>query len=180
MGFDFHGAKARLESESLTERNRKIVEHWLSLWPGDALPQRGDFRPRGVAPLLTGIALFDVVPNQSVTCRLAGTALRGALGVDITGKDWLALTKEAQRATRLARYTAIAEGNAAISLLEAPHVSGAIITAEQVLLPFESEPGGICTVLMHVDWRPSYSDNLPEAPESGALAREFRLVPLGA
>jgi hypothetical protein len=146
---------------------------------GDTLPMRSDFRPRGVAPLLTGIALFDVVANHSVTCRLAGTALRGALGVDITGKDWLALTKQAQRATRLARYSSIATGNAAISLIEAPHASGAVVTAEQVLLPFETEPSGVCTVLMHVDWRPTFSDNLAEAPESGGLAREFRLIPLG-
>ena len=94
----------------LEQSNRTLADHWLSLWEGDALPPRAKLNPAKLKSFLPGMLLFDVVPDRSITVRLAGTGYRYALQNDPTGTDWIAAAPESHRANRLKAFSTIARG----------------------------------------------------------------------
>jgi hypothetical protein len=157
-----------------------VAQYWLSLWRDDALPLRADFKPRDVADQLPSIAIFDVVPDKSVRCRLFGSVLAQGLGRDVTGEDWLALTPEPMRAARLERFSAVARGAIGRGIRPSLRESGEQQFSEEILLPFgDMAADGTRQVLVHVSWRPTaYDPTVTTLEFSGGLALAFRLTPL--
>src|SRR3569832_2333028 len=87
------GLSRRVAADSLAAlpldaAHRALVEHWLSLWQGDALPPRAALNPARMKAYLPNMMLFNVVPDVSVHVRLAGTHFTHILGVDLTGVVW--------------------------------------------------------------------------------------------
>lgn len=154
--FDRDAASQALGAAGFNDANYRLAHYWLSLWQGNALPKRAQFNPRRVPDLLSTICIFDVIPDEKVTCRLAGSGVRMALGVELTNRDWLAMVNESQRAIRLQRFSNLAYGSAARALRRAIDQDGREQIVEEVLLPF----GDICAngtrhVITHSDWRSS-------------------------
>ena len=178
--FDRNAARSALGAVSFVPDNRRLADYWLSLWDGDALPLRRHFEPRRVPNLLSGICIFDVVPNKQVTCRLAGSAIRQALGYELKNTDWLAHLAPGDRPVRLSRFTELTLGTAAWSLRRARYIDGHDRIAEEILLPFgDVGLDDVRHVMTHSAWRPA---KLPlDQPQlSGAenLSIEFRTIQL--
>jgi len=175
----------RVIAEHLDGDHRRLAEYWLTLWDGDQLPRRVSFRPERVRDLLPGIAVFEVKPNVSVHCRIAGTAFLYRFGLDIAQKDWIELTAPSKRTLRLERNTRIAQG--AISFcrrLDPNRPQGAALFSD-VQLPFRAEPDGTVCYLHHSDWRPRNSEYEMARTRLGEIApaeefRPFDLFPLAA
>jgi hypothetical protein len=159
-----------------------VADYWLSLWRGDDLPSRADFSPRAIARQLPATAIFEVVPGISVRCRLFGSGLARAIGQDITGKDWLALTPEADRLLRLERFSGVARGAIGRGLRAAIRESGEVQYSEEIMLPFgEVMPDETRQVLVHIAWRESaYDPTIADIGRAGGLTVEFNLTPLQA
>ncbi len=159
---------------------RRLADYWLSLWRGDELPLRADWRPRDITDQLPLIAIFDVVPDKSVQCRLHGSALAQASGEDITGKDWLAMTAPEDRPMRLQRWSDVARGAIGRGLRPGRRQSGEPCHCEEMMLPFGDVPqNGSRQVLYHVAWRRANHDpNVPGIANVNRLSVEFHLTDL--
>ncbi|WP_334128782.1 PAS domain-containing protein [Sneathiella sp.] len=67
----------------------RFARYWRSLEPGSLVPRRRSFDPTRIAPLLPGIALYEVLSPDEIVCRLAGTALVDHFGMELTGRNFL-------------------------------------------------------------------------------------------
>jgi hypothetical protein len=180
-GFSFAAAKRCFDEHRAGEETDRLARYWLSLWRGDKLPVRADFKPREVAELLPSISIFDVVPGESVRCRLVGSRMvEGAGGVDVTGRNWLAMTAPSNRPERLRRFSEVARGAIGRGLRVGRRLSGDPQFAEEVMLPFgDVAADGARQVLTHLAWVPSlYDPTLTGLDRNNGLLLQFALTPL--
>jgi hypothetical protein len=101
-------------------------------------------------------------------------------GRDITGCDWLALTRPEERPERLKRFSDVARGAIGRGVRTASRASGETQFCEEILLPFRDVGAhGSRQVLTYIGWRPSlYDPTITGIANTGGLLREFRLTPL--
>jgi hypothetical protein len=173
-------AEKAIAGLALAPSNAELARHWLSLWPGDELPLRAAFRPAKLKPYLPNLLLFNVVPDASVTVRLAGTGFRHILGTELTGKDWIALAPESYRATRLGLFSAVARGAVVVAHRRVALNDGADQISEEILLPFAPEADGASPVLVHVDWKPQQFLRIQSVAQVVADPLDWKLVKLTA
>jgi hypothetical protein len=180
MGFDKQRAVRCFAESPPSIGGKPLVEHWLSLWRGDALPLRADFKPKAVAKALPFIAIFDVVPDQSVHCRLMGSGLTQGVGHDPKGQDWIALTRPEDRAARLQRWSDVARGAIGRGLRTGYRESGEKQFAEELMLPFAPAEGSDAQqILYYISWKQTAHDPTRGGVEAvNSLAEEFRIVDL--
>ncbi|MGD0193161.1 MAG: PAS domain-containing protein [Rhizomicrobium sp.] len=153
--FDRSAALSILSDLELSPSNRRLVQYWLSLWSGNALPERHAVKPADLKPLLSNLIMFDVAPARSVKVRLAGTNFNFILGTELTGEDWIELAPPDYRRERLRVFTDIASGAIGRGIRKIDMKTGDSETSEELLLPFRAEADGSPQlVLCHVDWRP--------------------------
>jgi len=179
--FDHAFAAAALRGQEWSACNRKLAEYWLGLWHGDALPARTDFSPQAVRDLLPGMMILEIKPNVRVTARLAGTAVNSAFGIDLTGKDILALSPEASREGRLARNSEVAKGAASLCVRNAQTRLGQIVTSQEIQLPLSDfTEDGARLVLFHTSWRPENAQpGVPDVTRTLEAPADWRIIPLG-
>jgi hypothetical protein len=178
--FSHSAATRRIREAVFGKANRRLADYWLSLWRGDALPDWSAFRMSAVSELEPGISVFELHPENVLLCIVCGAAVARSIGMDITGKDWLALSAPDQRASRLNGFTAIARGQAGQAIRYAQHRSGEVHYVEELLLPFAAGSGGAIPVLSHIAWRPSDPfASEAEIRNSRMVPDEVVLVPLG-
>jgi hypothetical protein len=178
MSFDKKIAVRCFEENPPSIDARPVVEYWLALWRGDALPLRTEFSPKAVVKALPSIAIFDVVPDKSVHCRLMGSGLTQGLGQDPKGKDWIALTRPDDRAPRLQRWSDVARGSIGRGLRTGYRASGAKQLSEELMLPFAAGGDGH-HVLYHISWKQTVYDPTRGGVDAvNSLADEFRLTDL--
>ena len=172
--------RRKLKSLRVSNTNLQMVEYWLSLSEDGKVPSRATFDPSAASELLRGCGLFDVVTGKSVTCRIAGMVIKLALGPNLAGQDWLAVTPARHREQRLVRYSAIAQGAIGLGRRIAHSEGGKSVQIEEVMLPFAGiSPEGATQVLVHTDWRPTGDEWFGvDATYALTLAEEFFLVPL--
>ncbi|MBS0275560.1 MAG: PAS domain-containing protein [Proteobacteria bacterium] len=180
MRFDKQIALRCFEESPPSIDAKPVVDYWLSLWQGDTLPARADFEPKGVAKVLPSIAIFDVVPDQSVHCRLMGSSLTQGLGHDPKGEDWIALTRPEDRCGRLQRWSNVARGAIGRGLRTGYRESGAKQLVEEILLPFAAaEDGDRHQVIYHISWKQTvYDPTRGGVSAVNCLAQPFRLIDL--
>lgn len=180
MDFDKQIAVRCFEENPPSDLGRLVAGYWLSLWKGDALPMRADFKPKNIVKELPAVALFDVLPDESVRCRLLGSNLVQGLGKDITGQDWLALTKPEDRPLRLLRWSVVARGAIGRGLRAGMRESGALQYSEELMLPFgDVGADGSRQVLFHLSWRQTtYDPTRGGVAAVNSLSQDFRLTEL--
>ena len=67
--------------------HQELFAYWQSARPPGRLPRRRDIDPAGFKRLLPWVSLIDVMPAPAdYRVRLAGTALYGLFGREITGR----------------------------------------------------------------------------------------------
>jgi hypothetical protein len=162
----------------LSAANKSLANYWLSLWRGDALPERSQFRPNKIRALLPNLLMFDVVPDKSVTVRLAGTGLRYILGEDITGRNWLELTRVHHRPTRLRNLSAVARGAVMSARRRVTMVAGDDHINEEIVLPFARDEDGQSQVVAHAVWGLDRGTLATDIRNIEDDTSNFRLVPI--
>ena len=87
---------AQIGAPAAARAHQELFAYWASLRRGTRLPGRRDIHPEGFKRLLPTISLTDVLPGRAdYRLRLAGTALHGVYGREITGRR-LRLSAESQ------------------------------------------------------------------------------------
>jgi hypothetical protein len=148
-------AETALESLGFNSKNAALAHYWLSLWDGDTPPTRGALNPARMKELLPGIAIFDCRPDESLRCRLAGSAIVAGLGVDVTGQDLIALTPPAFRKARLERSSRVTQGAISRRHQKFTERTGGAALVEDIHLPLSGiAEDGSRSILFHADWRP--------------------------
>lgn len=75
----------RFRGQLLLPEQRQIYDYWLALCDGRRMPARADVQPSGLLAHLPTISLVER-KGRSFRYRLAGTRLRDAYGLELTGK----------------------------------------------------------------------------------------------
>lgn len=176
--FDRDFAESLLARVDLELANRALARHWLGWWKDGALPARTRLEPAKLKSFLPNLILFDVVPDRSVTVRLAGTLFRRALGTEITGKDWVAVAPAHYRAERLRIISQIARGAVGIGHRRIAMRGAEAYVCEEILLPFAAEACGTSPVLVHVDWHPQHLSVVESAEQALGDPIDFKVLPL--
>jgi hypothetical protein len=152
-------AEQALDSLCFNAKNAALARYWLSLWDGDKPPTRGALNPARMKELLPGIAILDYRGDEAVRCRLAGSAIVMGLGVEVTGRDIVALTPPEFRKARLERYARVVEGAISRRHQRYQTRAGAAVLVEDIQLPLSgTAEDGSRTILYHADWRPRTLD----------------------
>ncbi len=151
MHFTKPVAQHILSGQALSPRTQRIAEYWLSLWDEDNLPARRAIAPSRIKDLLPGLIFFQVVPDRSVTVRMAGTDFCTLLRQELSGADWLQATPPSDRAIRLGVFSAVARGAVGLGQWRFSHPWLSTVCCEKLLLPLRPEPPG-APVLGFVDW----------------------------
>jgi len=169
-------AERALDELGLDKANRAVADYWLSLWQGDALPARSQFSPGRLKALLPHLLMFDVVPDESVTVRLAGTGYRQVLGEDLTGQDWIAKAPAHHRPVRLRNLTSVARGAVMGTHRRIAMVVGHDSVNEEIALPFAPDDNGVHPIVAHVDWKLDHLTKVTTIKRIEADAPHFRLL----
>jgi len=177
--FDTFAIARMLDDLDLTRHNRELTGYWLSLFHGGELPDRRNFQPAPVRGLLPNLMILDVVPDRSVTVRLAGTMFRAELGLALEGKDWLAFVPADYRPRRLRFLSDIATGAIGRGVRRVDMLPTGHHTAEEVAVPFCPESGsGVHPILAHVDWAPERATKIRSREQALGAALAFETIPL--
>ncbi len=169
-----------LAPDALTSRNRILFDYWQSLRTGHALPNRADFDPARVRPVLSRLSLFDARAGERLTCRLAGSTIRQALGFELAGRDLDAYTPAALRRQRLDSYHRILSGMALRSTRTALLTSGRQMTWQELVLPFgDRQEDGSQQVLIMADFaRFEYREGIASPRQSLGVPAQMDYVRL--
>ncbi|MDF2366441.1 PAS domain-containing protein [Sneathiella sp.] len=81
----------------VTPDAKEFAYYWRSLDRDHAVPHRSSFDPTRISPLLSGIAIYEVMSRDEIIYRLAGTALVDKFGMEVTGKNFLDFWKGERR-----------------------------------------------------------------------------------
>ncbi len=82
---------------------RAFAEAWQHWRGADLVPRRSAVRLEEIRKLLPLVSVIEVISPEVAKFRLAGTALRDAMGIELTGLNYFDLTKPETRARRVAR-----------------------------------------------------------------------------
>jgi hypothetical protein len=165
-------AEQALGALGFNAKNRALAQYWLSLWDGDTPPARGAINPARMKDMLPGIAIFGCRPNEGVHCRLAGSAIVMGLGVDVTGRDLIAMTPPEFQKPRLERASRVALGAVSRRHQRFLTRTGDAVLVEDIQLPLSGvAEDGSRAILYHADWRPRTLDRrIGEVVDGFAIA----------
>jgi hypothetical protein len=178
--FDHAAACGIVSDLELASINLALAQHWLSLWSGNAFPNRSALRPADLKRFLPNLILFDVVPDESVVVRLAGTQINFALGTELTGRDWIDLAPPTHRAERLRIFSRIVSGAIGRGVRNVEMKTGNALSFEEILLPLRGDgDSGTLPVLCHVDWNPGQDlARIASREQAWGPALAFETIPL--
>lgn len=176
--FDTDATAAMIAAMDLEPSNLALAEHWLSLWQDGRLPPREAFRPARLKSFLPSLILFNVVPETSVTVRLAGTRYNHILGAELTGKDWIAQAPAHHQPVRLKLFSQIARGAIMLDHRRLAMSIGDPIVVEEIVLPFAPGADGVSPVLVHVNLKADQYLKIASVKEALSDPIDFRLLPL--
>ncbi len=169
-----------LADVDLEEINRAFVQHWLSLWQGDELPTRTQLNPAKMKRFLTKMMILDVVPDQGVTIRLAGTGLTAVLEMELAGKDWIALAPEHYRQERLRIFSDIAPGAFGVGHRRIDLMHDETMTCEEVILPLARTAAGSIPVIIYVNTQLPHLTAIKSATHALGDPIDFKVIGFGA
>ena len=76
----------RFRGQLLLPDQRQIYDYWLGQCDGRLMPSRADIHPSGLLAHLPAVSLVEC-DGETFRYRLAGTRLRDAYGLELTGKE---------------------------------------------------------------------------------------------
>jgi hypothetical protein len=129
---------------------------------------------------LTKLMILDVVPDQGVTIRLAGTGLTAVLEMELSGKDWIALAPEHYRQERLRIFSDIARGALGVGHRRVDLLNDEVMICEEVILPLARNPSGAISVIVHVNTQLPRLTAIKSATHALGDPLDFKVIGFGA
>lgn len=127
---------------------RRFFEYWDSLPKTGFVPDRKDFNPAAIYPLMPSVSILEIVSRDHVEMRFIGTDLVGRIGMDPTGHNYLDLMKPSARESYLDMlHTQIERPCGRKSIMLSRHVSGLLNRVEAVSLPMTHKVSGHALII---------------------------------
>jgi hypothetical protein len=161
----------------------RFLQAWLG-WRQDRLvPRRADMDLRAIARVLERVTLFELRSPDEIMIRLAGTALRELVDLELTGRNFRDLTAPEQWPMRRARLISMSERPCAgfMNYRDA-QPSGRVVVFEAVTVPLDADDAGKPRLLLSCSSLLARSFEVPqqEAPRTLDVADSFAFVDIGA
>jgi hypothetical protein len=161
----------------------RFVAAWLRWRKDGLLPRRGDMDLRDIVRVLERVTLFEVRGPDDIAIRLAGTALRDLVELDLTGKNFRDVTAPEEWPTRRQRMLGMSETPCGgfMSYRDA-QPTGRVVVFEAVTLPLVADQPGAPRLLLSCSSLLARSFQAPqqEAPRTIPAAGSFAYVDIGA
>lgn len=116
--------------------------YWLSLPKSAGLPMKRDLDPGAMRKFVANFVIVERRDRQNFTWRLAGTAIRELVGIEVTGTDALAARDAGQREKGIAAYNAQLDtpcGSWGIVMLRT--AGGMLLPTEVMVFPLRADDG---------------------------------------
>ncbi len=155
-------------------------------WRGERLlPSRRDFDLSMIKRLLPRMVLLDVRSADEVRFRLVGTGITRALGVELTGRNYLDLGDPNDRGERASfLFAELNQPCGAVMLYPIYYASGRMAPMEVISAPVAPDkPGDPPLVVALLSELDAAATAEPMAPEFGVrlpTGRQFRYFDIGA
>lgn len=128
--------------------NRHVLEHWLGLRGGEAVPERTRFNPMQLPRILPRIIMLEPQGPESALIRTFGSELARRLGMDLTGIDLVSVYEGPRRRDVLELLHAVREERAiAVAYSEWTTPSGFRFVTENLWLPFAGGGGEVTRIM---------------------------------
>lgn len=75
--------------DALSEGGRAFLDYWLSVRQEQIMPDRENFDPTAIKPVLPHVVIHELINPKMIRLRLAGTAVVQDYGHEITGMNYL-------------------------------------------------------------------------------------------
>jgi hypothetical protein len=147
---DKSAARSILSSLPMTSGNRRFADFWLSRLVEDGSGEPHHFSLEATADILTRVVTFEITP-RTVRFHSAGKAIVEGLGMNVRGRDYLAMAPIGQRATRLARMCKIVEGHSSQHQRWVVNTAGKIHFLNELAFPCGLSENGLPMIMTHVD-----------------------------
>jgi hypothetical protein len=161
----------------------RFVEAWAGWRKGRLLPRRADMELRDIARVLNRVTLFEVRGPDDIVVRLAGTALRDLVELDLTGRNFRDVTAPEEWPTRRQRMLGMSETPCGgfMNYRDA-QPTGRVVVFEAVNLPLDPDEAGKPRLLLSCSSLLARSFEAPrqDAPRTIAVASNFTYVDIGA
>jgi hypothetical protein len=123
--------------------NAKYFEHWMSLEKNGLLPNASSFYPEEVPDLLPYFAVYELLSEDHIYIRLAGTAMVDRFGFEITGKNYLDLVAPERRANASAAFWTLANQPCGMRVIIQHVLTNGLRTQIEALgMPMRNDRGG--------------------------------------
>lgn len=93
-----------LQRPELSAPAKEFARYWQGLPRACGVPLRQDFDPTSLPSILPSFVILEVVDDQTVRIRLAGTAEVERYGHEITGLNYLDFVPEGRKAKALGAF----------------------------------------------------------------------------
>ncbi len=165
-----------------TELCLSLLHHWDALRGDRLMPYRSELDPGRLKRALPYLVIFELRSPDQFVFRLAGTAVRDMLGVELTGRNLFDFTPDAIRRTRSWRFWASAThpcGNSYEIPVAAP--SGNARLHEGISLPLQPDradaPPQLLGLFAPIQGEPWLSRERVQQLE---IASRFNFIDIGA
>ena len=148
--FDKDKAAAVLAKLKLGDLSRRFADHWLSMVSSDGRLNEPDFYRLTDEDLKVRLIVFEITPH-SVRIKRAGVQIVEAVGINLVGEDYLTMAPPAQRATRLMRFSEIAEGAVSRHQRWVVNTAGKVHFVNELAVPCGLSEDGFPMVATYVD-----------------------------
>jgi len=128
-------ARHELDALPLSEGSRRFASWWLSQIAADGSPLQIEKAKPVPGDLAASTLICEVRAWGTVLCRSSGDVINRALGLDLAGRDMLALVSPAQRAARFSRYGSVGAGGVLFAYRSVTAADGTKFRIQELLLP---------------------------------------------
>jgi hypothetical protein len=178
MAFDKKKARAVLAKLSLNDAARRFADCWLSAISEDGVLDENAFKAEASEDIRARTISFEITP-QAIRIKQAGQQILDAVGIPLEGVDYLLMAPPAQRATRLMRFSEIAEGHVSTHQRWVVNTAGRMHILNELALPCGLSESGLPMILSHVDTdSPNSLGHIPAKKGVMNIAPVFETYPI--
>lgn len=127
----------------LSPLGRDLLAYWLELRKDALMPDRSEFNPMEIKPLLPNIVIHELISPERIRLRLVGTAVVQQYGRESTGMNYLDFVEPARRERASKAIFLVREHPAAMTVsLRASAETGLETLRRTIALPVADRKDG--------------------------------------
>jgi hypothetical protein len=178
MTLDKEKARAVFAKLSLSETTRRFADCWLSAVSDGGALNEAAFFADAPEDIRARTITFEITP-QALRIKHAGQQIVDTVGMPLVGEDYLLMAPPAQRATRLMRFSEIADGHVSVHQRWVVNTAGKMHVLNEIALPCGLSENGFPMTMSYVDAdNPKSMGHIPAKKGVMNIAPVFETYPI--